>query len=107
MGVRMFEKHTLVDLYVWHQKKPTGHTSFPATTLINTVWSFGQQCLAFYNEFSSGAADLNVTYSELQFELGGADVCVCGWASGHEACVRQMTNNKVNRHQMPLMKVNE
>lgn len=60
--------------------------SSPMPTLINTVWPFGQLCLAFYNEFPSGAADLNVTHSQLQFESGGGDVC--GWTSGHNVCVR-------------------
>lgn len=60
--------------------------SSPMPTLIDTVWPFGRLCLAFYNEFPSGAADLNVTHSQLQFESGSGDVC--GWTSGHNVCVR-------------------
>ena len=43
------------------------HVSHSSPTLINTVWPFRRQCLAFYNEFPSGAAGLNVTHSQLQF----------------------------------------
>lgn len=78
--------------------------SSPPPTLINTAWPFGRQCLAFYNEFPSGAAGLNVTHSQLQFGLGCGDVC--GWGSGHHVCVWFVTtDDKVNRHQTPLMKI--
>lgn len=50
-----------------------------AATLINTVWPFGRQCLQFCNEFLSGAADLNVTHSQLWLELGGDDEWVDEW----------------------------
>lgn len=71
--------------------------SYPQPTLINTAWPFRRQCLAFYNEFPSGAAGLNVTHSQLQFESGGGDVC--GWSSEHHVCVCfLMTEDKVNRH---------
>lgn len=70
---------------------------YPPPTLINTAWPFGRQCLAFYNEFPSGAAGLNVTHSQLQFELGGGDVR--GWSSRHHVCVCfLMTIDKANRH---------
>lgn len=52
--------------------------SYRPPTLINTAWPFRQQCLAFYNEFPSGAARLNVTHSQMQFKLGGGDAC--GWS---------------------------
>lgn len=76
----------------------------PPPTLINTAWPFGRQCLAFYNEFPSGAAGLNVTHSQLQFELEDGDVC--GWSRGYRLCVRfAMTEDQVNRHKMPLLKM--
>lgn len=53
-----------------------------AAALISTAWPFGHQRLAFRNEFPSGAADLNVTHSRRQFELGGGDV----WADKWTAC---------------------
>ena len=74
--------------------------SSPPPTLINTARPFGRQCLAFYNEFPSGAAGLNVTHSQLQFELGGGDVRVCGWrtVSTMFVSVVLMTDDKVNTH---------
>lgn len=53
-----------------------------AATLISPVWPFRRQRLAFHNEFPSGAADLNVTHSQRQFELGDNDV----WADKWTAC---------------------
>lgn len=77
-------------------------------TLINTVRPSGQQCLAFYNEFPSRAVGLNVIHSQLQFELGGADVCVCvGGAVGTMFVCFQMTEDKANRHETPLMKMSK
>lgn len=49
--------------------------------LINTAWPFAGQRLAFHNEFPSGAADLNVTHSQRQFELGGDDVWADKWTA--------------------------
>lgn len=49
--------------------------------LINTAWPFGCQCLAFHNEFPSGAPNLNV--SQRQFELARDDV----WADKRTACL--------------------
>lgn len=94
----------------WHvgatiSREDTHATSPPMPTLINTVWPFGRQCLAFYNEFPSGAADVNVTHSQLQFELGGGKVR--GRRSGHHVCVCPLMIDKVNRHKMPLMKMSE
>ena len=58
---------------------------------------------------------MNVTHSQLQFELGGGDVRVCGWrtVSTMFVSVVLMTDDKVNTHthththQTCLMKMSE